>query len=437
MTDTLEQAIADYIKGRKLAKLEPLEKARDKALKEAATSEQIEAAEQAFAEGAQALEEQFKPESWLTDAAKRAKQIAMATHAAKFAHSDAKASSFLDDEVDTHESRYLTTASLPVRKIDAVGNAAALDVARLLKLEADGESLVNQLNQGHINALDTFTDNADLRREWFDGFKQAVTVKDPTAHTLLKQVYFPVAEGSYHLLCPLGASSLMGVHNAAIETTRYGDSKEVRDARRNEHYHERTDVRFPHVAVQNFGGSKPQNISQLNNERGGKVYLLNSQPPTFEAVAKPPENETQLLRRFDQATWWHVTEFKSFLVNLTDRDSNFKTRYKRDYQYLIPICERVLQQAALLQASFEPGWSTSTSLPAPLQAWLDPHAHETQRQNKDWLLIVSQWLTDWLVRRLQNDKSYKLADVEHRYINKVIKHELTMVELGRTEQGGQ
>lgn len=431
MMETLEAAIAQYIENRKLAKLESLEKERDKALKSAATSENVAVAEQQFAEAAQALEVQFKPENWLTDAAKRAKQIAMATHAAKFTHSDAKASSFLDDEIDTDEGRYLTTASLTNRKVDAVGNAAALDVARLLKLEVNGESLITQLNDGKIDSLFGFTEKPELIDEWLHGFKQAVTVKEPTAHTLLKQVYFPIDTQQYHLLCPLGASSLMGVHNAAVESVRFGDSKEVREARRNNQYDSRLDERFPQVAVQNFGGSKPQNISQLNNERGGKLYLLNSQPPTFKAQQKPPQATAQLLRLFDQATWWHVNEFKSFLAKLTEKDRNFKTRYKRDYTYLLPICEQVLQQAVEVQVSFEPGWSLATNLPLPVQIWLDPKAHNVE--NRDWLVAVAEQLTDWLVRRLQKDGAYKLADVEFEYIKKVFKHELTM--LGKTEQG--
>src|SRR5690606_31444829 len=36
-------------------------------------------------------------------------------------------------------------------------------------------------------------------------------------------------------------------------------------------------------AVQKMGGTKPQNISQLNSERGGNNYLLGSLPPKWRS----------------------------------------------------------------------------------------------------------------------------------------------------------
>ena len=45
---------------------------------------------------------------------------------------------------------------------------------------------------------------------------------------------------------------------------------------------------YASLAVQELGGTKPQNISQLNSERRGDNYLLASLPPVWKTVAVQP-----------------------------------------------------------------------------------------------------------------------------------------------------
>ena len=135
---TLSGAITEYIELRKFTKLEPLQKARDKLLSKSDDLIEIEKIHVDYSEAASLIEGVFNPITWLTDAAKRAKQISLATHAAKFTHSDAKASSILVSDVNSESIAYMITASLKNKAIDAVGNAAALDVAKLLKISVGG-----------------------------------------------------------------------------------------------------------------------------------------------------------------------------------------------------------------------------------------------------------------------------------------------------------
>jgi CRISPR-associated protein Csy1 len=51
----------------------------------------------------------YQPRTWLTDAARRAGQISLVTHAAKFTHGDAKSSSIY---CETTDEGYLSTATL-------------------------------------------------------------------------------------------------------------------------------------------------------------------------------------------------------------------------------------------------------------------------------------------------------------------------------------
>lgn len=45
---------------------------------------------------------------------------------------------------------------------------------------------------------------------------------------------------------------------------------------------------YTNVAVQQLGGTKPQNISQLNSERRGNKGLLASLPPVWRSIELKP-----------------------------------------------------------------------------------------------------------------------------------------------------
>ena len=153
--------IEQYIQGRADARLEKLDKETAKSNKEAA-ADSLALAAIAETHAAKHAEEvaRYQPHAWLTSAASRAKQISFATHPLKFTHTDAKGgSSVYAPKRDSATTRYLTTASLPQPTIDVDGNAAALDVAGLLQLEANGISLASLIAQNDMSALQPFAEN--------------------------------------------------------------------------------------------------------------------------------------------------------------------------------------------------------------------------------------------------------------------------------------
>lgn len=433
---TLAEAIANYIEQRKKTKLEPLQKKRQKVL-DKGDEVAIAAANTEYRSAALPIEESFEPETWLTNAAKRAKQISLATHAAKFTHSDAKATSRLVVEHTVFDDAYLVTSSLKDKAIDAVGNAAALDVAKLLNLKVENESLIEQIRQGSSPALSEFTSDAALLSSWIEGFKEALGDKELTVNSLTKQLYFPVSnasESEYHLICPLFSSALCHQLHEKVTSSRYGTSKEVRDARKAGNYHSLMDVNFPETAIQAFGGSKPQNISQLNSERYGQTFLLNTSPPTFQSQVKPPlSHKTIFNNQFTRKVFASLREFKTFLENLKPHENNFRTRYKRDHYFVIPIIEQLLHYASSIQ-KIESGWALlpECSLKAEHALWLDLNnedlSFQTERGKRNWLPVVANDFATWLIKQLKNDEHYLLGDVEHAYFHKLCLHHLARFE---------
>jgi CRISPR-associated protein Csy1 len=446
---TLSDAIAEYIEQRKFTKLEPLQKVRDKILNKNESLIEVERANADYREAASTIESLFNPINWLTDAAKRAKQISLATHAAKFTHSDAKASSILVNGNDHDHLSYLVTASLKNKAIDAVGNAAALDVAKLLKISVRGETLIQQLQSKHIDALAAFTNNTTLLNEWKSGFEKALGDEKLSGHTLTKQLYFPITPSpsvkqEYHLICPLFSSSLAHELHRQVTQTRFGDFKDIREARKKGYYHSKLDHSFPATAVQNFGGSKPQNISQLNSERYGQSFLLNCAPPTYQKQNKSPLNSHSIFNRdFDFKTFPLIREFKAFLIGLSEEERNFETRYKHDYGFVLPIIDALLNQAVMIQNIIErKDWELNDNcqMKQAYRLWFDVYNQsenfQGERKKGYWLKVIANDFARWLLSKLESKQHYILGNVELNYYKKVCLAELKSYEFHSLKFGG-
>ena len=105
---------------------------------------------------------------------------------------------------------------------------------------------------------------------------------------LVKQVFFPIGENQYHLLSVLGSSGMMATLKRRIEDARqhFFDTRSLMksgeiDSMQYERYFD--------LALIGFGGTKPQNISLINNKEHGVFYLLPSIPPRLDktTVWKP------------------------------------------------------------------------------------------------------------------------------------------------------
>jgi len=397
--EALSAFIAEYIAGRRQTKLEAFDK---EAAKRSDTVSATLAAER------RELELRYEPKVWLTDAAKRAGQINLVTHAAKFTHGDSKSSSMYSEAVA--QEGYLSTAALSGLEPDAVGNAAALDVAKLLQTRVeDGDSLLASLKRGEHAALAAFTEDASQLSEWIAGFSRAFTPGEPASHRLAKQGYFPAGEG-YHLLSPLFATSLVHDMHQKMIAFRFGDEvKAIWKARREKTWHPSALTLFPDSAEIHFGGTKPQNISYLNSVRGGRSWLLSCQPPQWKRADKPPAGLRSVFAsggQFDR----HARSYIQLLVSLLTKTgdyTNFRIREARD-GYINMIIDLLFEIASELQREPTQNWTlNSPDLKRHQQLWLDPwrtktdEAFRLEREKDDWQDAVAENFALWLNARLR------------------------------------
>ncbi len=430
--ETLSSKVARYIQNRAVDKLQKFDKESEKKRNTITDSTQLALWESENQVERHAIESSYLPVNWLTDAATRAKQISIVTHALKFTHTDAKGSSIYatspvapDEMLDKH---YLTTASLRIIETDAVGNAAALDVANLLQLQQNSESLIACIACEDSSPLQPFAESDDQLRQWMNGFQQVLKPKELSSHTLAKQLFFPVSDTEYHLLSPLFASSLVHEVHQRINATRYNETaKAVRKAKREKKYISDYVIDYPQVVIQNFGGTKPQNVSQLNSQRGGKSYLFNSSPPSWDTSRfSPPhycifKNKSELNRR----AWRQFKELQQYLLSIHDKGKN-KPQRLRYGEYLDGLMNTLLAYVAQIQ-KLSPGWSVQTDLPRAQQLWLDPKREDadfTQEYLKnDWKTEVMSEYARWLSRKIKHEK-LTMADPEYQHFRKELTKKL-------------
>ncbi|MCU7813877.1 MAG: type I-F CRISPR-associated protein Csy1 [Candidatus Thiodiazotropha sp. (ex Rostrolucina anterorostrata)] len=380
-----------------------------------------------------------QPQNWIADAARRVGQIQQVTHALKYLHPDAKGSSFENVGNPAASELYIGTHTLIERPVpDVVGNAAALDVYKFLRLEVAGKTLLDRAKEKdaalQVALSDVDSEQADA---WIGCFATLPESKgSPASHTLAKQLYWSLQEGGYHILAPLFPTSLVHEVWRTIREDRFSEeAKAARDAHQKKHPYSTGFREYPNLLIQNFGGTKPQNISQLNSERYGENYLLPSLPPNWnDKSLKPPMNVDSVFdgwigRRFRVREL--VRTLRGFLHKVELVNSNIHIRDKRAELVNYLIDEVVLLASELRE--LDAPWSADPAcrLNANEQCWLNPIRAETDEGFRDrhvkdeWKEAVTRRFANWLNARLADTKkSLPVGEDEAREWQRQFRKEL-------------
>lgn len=420
----LSQFITGYIAQRKQPKLDAFEKEAEKRRAGLREPDEESVLEQQLFEERRELEKRYEVRNWLTDAAARAGQISLVTHAIKYFHGDAKGSSVFSTAKNAHGA-WLSTATLKVPTVDAVGNSAALDVARLLQTEHEGDSLLTSLQRGDVSALVELAQSEQQCDEWVRGFMQALSDKSLSSHKLAKQIYFPVDDnGRYHLLSPLYSSSLAQALYQRIDAARFSEiSVATRKARREKQWSSEILHIFSDVAVQGVGGTKPQNISYLNSARRGKSYLLRCAPPEWQSSRKPPvEQKTIFSPSLGRLAGTAILQLRRFLVDTLTKANTKDIRQKRA-ELVDDVIGVVFSYAADIQNLVsQRGWSARSDCQLNLaqQLWLDPERRHADRafmqlrESESWQKEIANDFGHWLNTLLGRDEKLNVGKAELR-----------------------
>jgi CRISPR-associated protein Csy1 len=189
--------------------------------------------------------------------------------------------------------------------------------------------------------------------------------------------------------------------------------------------------------LQQFGSTKPQNISQLNSQRHGENYLLPSCPPNWISapVRVPLHIKSVFDRQFGRRKRVRdlIDILREFLLRAQDVN-NIRIRKKRA-ELVNYICDELLQFTAEIH-ELPGGWSQHSDcrLSPEEQCWLDPWRARTDesfanlRSKSDWKDAVCQRFGNWLNARLtKGRRSLLMGEAEARAWQSTLKEELRMI----------
>lgn len=169
-----------------------------------------------------------------------------------------------------------------------------------------------------------------------------------------------------------------------------------------------------------YGGTKPQNISVLNNQNAGKAHLLLSVPPILEQRdIKFPKTDffTQNLRYYDCKSELERLD-KIFKI---EREGNIpleKIRKGRD-RCLRDILDIVLQKMiAVRSVSNTQFFPEKSELKQWQKIWLCEQHQQERRDQDDWLDALCKQVAAWIYKAYKHSvkNAVLLGEAERVYI---------------------
>lgn len=380
----------------------------------------------------QECEKAFSLDEWLPNAAKRAGQISISTHPCTFSHPSARKNKNGSVSATIANTQYANDGFLRSGNVavesDALGNAAALDVYKFLTLQMqDQKTLLAHIEEDTSLAKSLLTVSTDTYQALREGFL-AMTAADETAVTSskIKQVYFPVWTDNedYHLLSLLTPSGLVFEMRRRIDNIRFSEqTKALRDLKRKGEYSEIGFKEIYGITTIGFGGTKPQNISVLNNQNAGKAHLLPSLPPVLNI------RETRLLSKnffADCINPWHVKEaFEAFhgLITLPKDQRNNRFSEYRDNRIQEYVDHIIIMMWKIRRVYEQGDVVLPTNLSKYQQIWLFPNAQQQRDDLDDWLSVLIAEITRQFIagyNKVNGKKALSFGNDEFNAIAKVV-----------------
>lgn len=349
-------------------------------------------------------DEKFSLKEWLPEAAKRVNQLSMVSHPGKFSHPSAKTSSVIA-QAQSATDGYLRSGNADY-PLDVFGNAAAMDVFKFLSLTlAEGQTVLEGLEQEHDTLkqwiTESFLDFTSLRSTFL-----LIKPNEQSARTdrLVKQVYFPVAKDTYHLLSVLTPSGLITRLKKQIDAMRFSEAtKQAKEQRKHNELNETGYYDIYDLTVTSYGGTQPQNISVLNSQNAGRAYLLPSMPPIFEKrrVRLPSKDffSQCLYRKPFQTQFAGLQQQMRLDLDGSGQCINNIHVRRKIKKIIQDIIENILYIAFCVRNNNN-GWSNKEhyqKLPLVQRIWLDEFYKDLREEDTEWRNEISQQIAKWIL----------------------------------------
>jgi CRISPR-associated protein Csy1 len=373
-------------------------------------------------------------------------RIIKTTHVLKFTHSSASNGGILLEKKSN--DFILSTASFK-RKITldlAHNNGNLISISRFLGLELNGKLIIDCILQNDFDFLMSFKENEKQLKEWQENIINLIEIEEEreikTADKA-KQLYFPLNNDlkEYHLITPLFASSLCNEVDTVINNLKYKEQAEIneyrnhkKDNKKSPQYHQSLYVDYTNLAVQNFGGEHAKNVSMLNANRSGKVYLFSTQPPTWKSQLKPPISKITVFDnyRYSANTKENIKYLVDFLQRFENIDLSIKDPKKLEWveRWVGYIIDDFLYFVSTIH-TLSSGWSAEKNVKLKIehQYLLDPYRKDEEfqanKKDTDWQVVIIADFSTWLNKQLKNqDKKFTSQSEYSKIWKKIMEQEL-------------
>lgn len=241
--------------------------------------------------------------------------------------------------------------------------------------------------------------------------------KEPEAtDTHLRQVYFPIAEGKYHLLSVMPSSSLA---LEMYQRIRAINGHKIDCCNKKSENYGKPCEEVTGLTMIGFGGSKPLNISALNSRCGGKTYLLSSLPPSLPArKIRLPKSDF-----FRESIWYKQQSSALYRLHAYMKQDRNTIEIRQAIHDLVDEMISAVLFAAYQIRAEKIGWNEEeaySQLPTAQKIWLDD-AYAEERKETSWSDDISSSFARWVIRsyeKLLGEDAIKLGDAEHGFIKK-------------------
>ncbi|VTM25050.1 CRISPR type I-F/YPEST-associated protein Csy1 [Stutzerimonas stutzeri] len=366
-------------------------------------------------------DEKYRFDVWVPNAALvLAKQLYFGTHISRGIHSSSKGDNVNFQSAPTLPPELVGSQLIPKLELDANGNAAALPLAAFFNIIVDAEkgvTLKELLLTNDPRLEGCFTDDPELSNQYKVCFQNALKgdLTKPSSDERNKQILWvnhpDPQEDNYTCLVPLYPSSLTNHFYYKINQLRYSDTnKQALSNRYKKDTEQFSYTTLQSIGVTVLGGTKPQNVSQLTSNQGGRNYLLPSLPPIFKSREQIRLTEKQKTI-FNRRLAYVCSDGLNMLYEVVRAEKNiYPERDKRKFALEL-IAQTVLMQAERIQKTHPAGWSKDYLLNEYQKYWLDPNRAELdgeelfrqQAEQDNWSAEIIHQFASWVNKCLKRE----------------------------------
>ena len=368
---------------------------------------------------------------FILNAAENAKNISYATHPCQFSHPRANSDKkFKVTPVwfcgNFSVDGYLRSGNVKSGfKFDMYGSASYNPIMAFLSLSmCNGKSVLENIkdntNEGR-ELLSEIEKNIDeLRNQFLDDTKKIDT--DCVTSSQIKQVYFPISNGQYHLLSLLTPSIL-------VYELKNRLSKLIDDSKEKKEKIKKGEITSSFQEIYNlmrikYGGTKPQNISYLNSKNGGMTKLLLCLPPTIDEInVRLPKTDFFYDCLSSDYSEFGI-DFKSDFKRLSQlmfykNNSKIPSGKIRKYQNrcLEKIIKSIIEIMLLVRENLK---DIPESLKSEQQIWLNKDENVRNEVANDWKSEIGNRMALWIILKLKKGYKVELDDTDLSAVRDVI-----------------